>query len=63
MTIFNLYIFDRNGTCLYYREWNRTRQSGLAKEEVCLAVCHCLFSTSTFSCFVWELRHCSGWII
>jgi len=24
--IFNFYIFDKNGTCLFYREWNRKRK-------------------------------------
>lgn len=34
MTIHNLYIFDQNGTLLYYGEWDRTQYSGLSVEEV-----------------------------
>lgn len=34
MTIYNLYIFDKYGIMLYYGDWNRTKQSGITKEEV-----------------------------
>jgi hypothetical protein len=32
MTVYNLYIFNREGQCIYYKEWNRTKQSGLSME-------------------------------
>lgn len=34
MTIYHLYIFDKFGTMLYYAEWNRTKKSGVSREEV-----------------------------
>lgn len=38
MTIYNLYIFDKYGILLYYAEWNRIKQSGITKEEVCRVI-------------------------
>lgn len=34
MTIYNMYIFDKFGTLMYYAEWNRVKQSGITREEV-----------------------------
>lgn len=34
MTIYNMYIFDKFGTLMYYGEWNRVKQSGITREEV-----------------------------
>lgn len=34
MTIYNIYIFDKYGTLLFYAEWNRIKQSGITREEV-----------------------------
>lgn len=34
MKVFNLYIFDKYTTLMYYAEWNRTKKSGLTQEEV-----------------------------
>ena len=33
MTIYNLYIFDRNCQCLYYKAWNRNKKAGISLEE------------------------------
>jgi hypothetical protein len=33
MAIYNLYIFNRGGDCIYYKEWNRTKHSGLSQEQ------------------------------
>ncbi|KAF8386735.1 trpp-1 [Pristionchus pacificus] len=33
MAIYNLYIFNKDGTCIFYREWKREKQSGLPRSE------------------------------
>lgn len=34
MTIYNLYLFDRDGQLLHYAEWTRKKESGITREEV-----------------------------
>jgi len=31
--LFNLYIFNKSGNCIYYEEWNRKKPSGNLAEE------------------------------
>lgn len=47
--IFNIYVFDKLGTLLYYDEWNRVKQSGISEVEEAKLMYGMLYSLKSFA--------------
>uniref|UniRef100_A0A0N4ZPF2 Trafficking protein particle complex subunit n=1 Tax=Parastrongyloides trichosuri TaxID=131310 RepID=A0A0N4ZPF2_PARTI len=49
MTIYNFYLFNTNGKCIYYKDFQRTRKNDMDLEEEFKLIFGMIFSLNSFS--------------
>lgn len=48
MTVYNIYIFDKHGTCLFYKSWNGKKTRSLPEDQEFKLMYGMIFSIKSF---------------
>lgn len=48
MTVYNIYIFNKNGTCLFYKSWNAKKTKSLPEDQEFKLMYGMIFSIKSF---------------
>ena len=49
MTIYNIYVFSKDGACIFHHEWNKKKGTGMAKEEEYKLMYGMVYSIKSFA--------------